>query len=303
MTYSPSAQPEEHLLGQFIPLHYHFNMLKDATRMEPFREAIERVVPIGARVLELGGGTGVLSFFAAQRAAHVWCVERNPALVQAARRFLKQNRHGDLVEVIQADALEYVPPEPVDVVICEMLHVGLIREKQTQVLQAFKENYRCVHGPRMPIFLPDASLSGFQLLEQNFCFSGYTAPVPLFQPPGPHDDSRVLSNPQVYSEMFYARDIPQDFAWDGRISCQQAGTLNAIGFLTNNFLAFLLQEQRAVQWMMNQLILPLSEPLKVRAGDDVTVSFRYQAGCPLEALQDAIHVDRVAVSLPLRRAA
>ncbi|MGC4002533.1 MAG: hypothetical protein QM811_05070 [Pirellulales bacterium] len=74
--------PEEMLLGQFIPLHYHFNMLQDRTRMEPFREAIEMVVPVGGKVLELGGGTGVLSWFAAQRAAKVWCVERNPALAR-----------------------------------------------------------------------------------------------------------------------------------------------------------------------------------------------------------------------------
>jgi len=295
--------PEEHLLGQFIPLHYHFNMLQDASRMEPFREAIDRMVPVGGKVLELGGGTGVLSYFAAQRAAKVWCVERNPALVQAARQFLKHNRQGDRVEVIQADALDYVPPEPVDVVICEMLHVGLIREKQTQVLQAFKDNYRRVHGPRLPVFLPDASLLGFQLLQHDFCFSGYTAPVPSFQPPGPQVRSQVLSEPQAYSTIYYRHEIPTELGWDGQVECQSAGTLNAVGFLTNNFLAFLLQEQRAVQWMMNQLVLPLPEPLKVRAGDLVSVSFHYQAGCTLEALQQGLHVDRVAVSLPLRRAA
>lgn len=303
MSRLPDELPEEHLLGQFIPLHYHFNMLQDASRMEPFREAIDHVVPLDGKVLELGGGTGVLSYFAAQQAAKVWCVERNPALAQAARQFLKQNRHGDRVEVIQADALDYVPPEPVDVVICEMLHVGLIREKQTQVLQAFKDNYRRVHGPRLPVFLPDATLLGFQLLQQDFSFLGYTAPVPMFQAPGPQARSSMLSEPQVYSTIYYSRDIPTEFAWDGQMECQAEGTLNAVGFLTNNFLAFVLLEQRAVPWMMNQLILPLPEPLKVRAGDRVSVSFHYEAGCPIEALQQGLHVDRVAVSLPLRRAA
>ena len=117
MTAVSDEVPEELLLGQFIPLHYHFNMLRDQTRMVPFREAIELTVPDGATVLELGGGTGVLSWFAAQKARQVWCVERNPALVRASRSFLRSNLNGERVTVVQADAMNYLPPEPVDVVI------------------------------------------------------------------------------------------------------------------------------------------------------------------------------------------
>ncbi|MFH1493454.1 MAG: methyltransferase type 12, partial [Pseudomonadota bacterium] len=58
---------EELELGQFIPLHYHYHMLNDNTRVAGFKAAIEHAVHPGSRVLELGGGTGVLSFFAAQR--------------------------------------------------------------------------------------------------------------------------------------------------------------------------------------------------------------------------------------------
>jgi type I protein arginine methyltransferase len=78
-------------LGQFIPLHYHYHMLRDRARMSGFRRAIAASVLPGAKVLEFGGGTGVLSFFAAQQASHVWCVERNPELVNEARRLLPRN--------------------------------------------------------------------------------------------------------------------------------------------------------------------------------------------------------------------
>ncbi|MBI1347872.1 methyltransferase domain-containing protein [bacterium] len=303
MSRTPDDLPEEYLLGQFIPLHYHFNMLQDDARMLPFQEAIEQMVPVGGKVLELGGGTGVLSYFAAQRAEKVWCVERNPALARAARGFLDQNQHGDRVEVVQADALDYVPPEPVDVVICEMLHVAMVREKQVQVLRAFKENYQRVHGPRLPVFLPDATLMGFQLLEREFNFHGYFAPVPMFQHPGEHPSTHVLSEPQSYSTIFYGRDIPTRFEWDGEVVVQHAGELNALGFLTNNFLAFLLREQRAITWMMSQLVLPLPEPLQVRPGDMVAIRLSYDAGCPLEHLQESLQVERAAVQMPRRRAA
>ena len=118
---------DERFLGTFIPIHYHYNMLLDEARMSSFREAIEYLTPPNATVLELGGGTGVLSHFAAQKASQVWCVERNPELVAAARKFLEINNSGRCVEVIQADARDFLPPERVDVVICEMLHVALVR--------------------------------------------------------------------------------------------------------------------------------------------------------------------------------
>src|SRR5476651_2234607 len=91
-------------LGQFIPVHYHHNMLMDDNRMKNFKAAIDYAVFPGAKVLELGGGTGVLSWFAAAKADKVWCVEFNPDMVYEARRFLARNLEGQKVSVIKADA-------------------------------------------------------------------------------------------------------------------------------------------------------------------------------------------------------
>ena len=95
---------ESSYLGQFIPVHYHHNMLMDDNRMRNFKAAIEYAVRPGARVLELGGGTGVLSWFAAARAEKVWCVEFNPDMVQVARRTLASNANGHKVEVVHSNA-------------------------------------------------------------------------------------------------------------------------------------------------------------------------------------------------------
>ena len=48
-------------LGQFIPLHYHFQMLSDNNRMAAFSAAIKHVVKPNHRVVDLGSGTGVMS--------------------------------------------------------------------------------------------------------------------------------------------------------------------------------------------------------------------------------------------------
>ena len=280
--------PEEHLLGQFIPLHYHFNMLRDQKRMAPFREAIDLTVPDNGVVLELGGGTGVLSWFAAQKARDVYCVERNPALARAAQSFLANNSNGDRVSVILADAMHYLPPEPVDVVICEMLHVGMVREKQLQVLHSFKERYRQRFGSLMPRFIPDTSVLAIQPIQQDFCFSGYTASVPLFEPPGPHMKDSWLADPFFYSTIDYGAEIPLAFRVATEMTIQSDGLFNAVSLLTNNFLAFVLTEKRAVTWLMNQLVLPIHKPFAVRAGDAVSVSFEYQAGGSIEALQESL---------------
>jgi protein arginine N-methyltransferase 1 len=290
VTESNFDTPEEHLLGQFIPLHYHFNMLRDQSRMLPFREAIQLTVPSGGTVLELGGGTGVLSWFAAQKAGRVWCVERNPAMARAARSFLSQNRHGDRVTVVQADAMTYLPPEPVDVVICEMLHVGMVREKQLEVIHSFRERYQKKFGPKLPQFIPDTSVLLIQPVNQDYSFSGYVAHVPIFEPTGPHMQDRWLAHPHTYSTIDYAVHVPQSFHVDVRVAIQQDGCWNAISFLTNNFLAFVLSERRGIQWLMNQLILPLPEPFNVQAGDAVSIRFNYRAGCSIEDLQQAIRV-------------
>lgn len=301
--------PEEYLLGQFIPLHYHFNMLRDQQRMAPFREAIDLTVPDNGVVLELGGGTGVLSWFAARKARAVYCVERNPALARAAQSFLANNSNGDRVSVILADAMNYLPPEPVDVVICEMLHVGMVREKQLQVLHSFKERYRQRFGPLMPRFIPDTSVLAIQPIQQDFCFSGYTASVPLFEPPGPHMKDSWLADPFFYSTIDYGAEIPLAFRVATEMTIKSDGLFNAVSLLTNNFLAFVLTEKRAVTWLMNQLVLPIHKPFAVRAGDTVSVSFEYQAGGSIEALQESLvarpETRSAAVSdhLSLRRAA
>lgn len=296
--------PEEHLLGQFIPLHYHYNMLLDGERMGAFREAIEHVVQPGARVLELGGGTGILSFLAAQRAEQVWCVECNPALVRAARQFLPLNQHGDRVEVIEADALDYLPPEPVDVVICEMLHVALLREKQVDVIRSFKERYTRRFGKKLPIFMPDASLLGFQLVEQEFCFSGYHAPVPHFQPAAQQaTGSRPLAEPAIYATIYYEEPLPSQFRWRSTVPVTQGGKLNAVRFMTKHFVAFLLKAGRAVEWSGQYLVLPLEEPVIVEQGDEVRMAFSYAPGGTIESLAGSITAERFPHALPMHRAA
>ena len=283
---------EEAQLGQFIPLHYHGQMLMNEQRMVPFQEAIERLVPIGANVVELGGGTGVLSFFASKRARKVTLVERLPHVAAAARRLLHANGVADKVTVVEGDARIHVPDEPADVVICEMLHVGLLRENQIEVLQHFKAQHEAKFGLKIPLVLPEAAILAVQPIFQPYDFHGYVAPVPLFFEAGAMTSTVEMGPPLLYSTIEFAANLPDSFAVDHPLLIDRTGTVNALRFVTKVPVGIFADELRSVDWYMPYMSLPLSTPVDVEAGREIALSFQYDPGGSIESLQSSIQVSR-----------
>lgn len=282
-------------LGQFIPVHYHHNMLMDHNRMHSFKSAIFHAVKPGARVLELGGGTGVLSFFAAQQASKVYCVEFNPDMVREARRFLAMNENGHKVEVVHADAFDYLPPEPVDIVICEMIHVGMLREKQVEVIESFKRRYLARFKGPLPIFMPEAVIMAAQPLQQEYDFEGFHAPIVQFQPTNVIQPGTVeLAQPAVYSIIDFSQPVDPLFAWEGQFLVEKAGRLNALRFITKNVLSIIEERGTTIDWLNHYMTLPLAQPFDVQAGDIVQVGFAYRAGGSLPSLEASIKAEVVA---------
>jgi predicted RNA methylase len=276
-------------LGQFIPLQYHHNMLMDANRMQNFKAAIEHVVFPGAKVLELGGGTGVLSWFAAAKADKVWCVEWNSELVAESRKLFAKNRNGDKVEAVHADAFEYLPPEPVDVMICEMIHVAMLREKQVEMVESFKRRYLQRFGGPLPILMPTAVLMAVQPLQQDYDFHGFHAPIIQVQElSGSHEGTVELAQPMIYSTLDFMQANSLDIAWEGTFPISQSGTVNALRFITKNILAMLMEHSSTIDWLNRYMVFPLATPLSVRAGDALHVRFQYRAGGLLSSLQDSL---------------
>lgn len=282
----PKPISDEQFLGQFIPLHYHYQMLQDVDRMRAFKTAIEASVSPGMNVVELGCGTGVLSSFAARCGARVQSVERNPELVDCSRKLVKANGLSDAISIMHDDASCYVPTTPIDVVICEMLHVGLLREKQLQVIAAFKENYLQAFGPPLPRFIPEASLLTVQMIQQCFDFEGYLAPIPIFQPPAAQTAGTYeLSSPFRYGEIVYSDNYQQQFSLDRKIRAERQGTFNAIRLLTHNILSIDDHMGTFVSWANQFLVLPIEQPMQLAANEMVPIKFAYRSGDELETFR------------------
>ena len=279
-------------LGQFIPVHYHHNMLMDQNRMHSFKSAIDYAVKPGMKVLELGGGTGVLSFFAAAKASKVYCVEFNPDMVKEARKFLAINPNGAKVEVIHADAFEYLPPEPVDVVICEMIHVGMLREKQVEVIESFKRRYLERFGGPLPIFMPEAVIMAAQPLQQEYDFEGFFAPIVQFQEPQVIYPGTVeMAQPAVYSVIDFTQPNDTLYSWEGKFVVERSGCVNAMRFVTKNILAVVAERNSTIDWLNHYMTLPLAKPVQAKEGDVLAVSFQYRAGGSIPSLQASLRVE------------
>jgi hypothetical protein len=109
-------------------IDYHRGLIADETRTVAFREAIQRVVRPGDVVVDIGAGTGLLSFFACQAgASRVFAIDRGHAADTAAL-LVRQNGLGDRITVIHASAAETELPQRADVLITETLGAFALEE-------------------------------------------------------------------------------------------------------------------------------------------------------------------------------
>jgi len=273
-----------------IPLQYHAHMLLDEPRMTAFARAVDLAVGPGTRVLDLGAGTGVLSFFAARRGARVIAVECEPGVAATARAALGA-AVGDRVTLVEADAREFLPAEPVDVVLCEMLHVGLLRERQIEVIDSFKRRYLERFGAPLPRFLPEACVQAVQPVAQDFTYHGYELPAPVFQRPEvAQPRTTAFAPPVVFQRFFYSDPLPGECAAEIDFVAARAGTVNAVRLCTRNLVALTYDPPGSVDWLMNHLVVPLPEPVAVRAGQGLRVAFGYRPGDEITALCESLRV-------------
>jgi predicted RNA methylase len=277
-----------------IPLQYHAHMLLDEHRMGAFDRAIELVVRPGAHVLDLGAGTGILSYLAARRGARVTAVEREPVVYATARAALAA-AVGDRVRLVHADARAYVPDEPVDVVLCEMMHVGQLRERQIEVIGGFKHHYTARFGGPLPRFVPEACVQAVQPVAHDFTYRGFAVPAPVFQDPFALQPRTIeLADPEVYQQFFYLDPLPDRCAARLTFAIAWPGRITALRLITKNLLAVSLDPPGSVDWLMNYLVVPVPKPVDAQPGTVVEVSFDYRPGDEIGALIDSIRLDTVS---------
>ena len=102
-------------------LDQHRWLLSDHVRTDAFRDAIRQLVKPGDVVVDLGSGSGILAFFAAEAgAARVYAIEKQH-MADVVALAARQNGFDDRIVVIHEYSLKATLPERANVLITETL--------------------------------------------------------------------------------------------------------------------------------------------------------------------------------------
>lgn len=281
-----------HKLGQYIPVHYHYQMLSDHNRMKNFKDAIDMKVMNNHEVVDLGSGTGALSFFAGQNGAKVTGIENNLQLVEYSNQLIRDNNISDRVSIEYGDASDWEADKAVDIVICEMLHSALLREKQIQVINSFKSKHLNKFN-KIPKFIPYATLLAVQPIMMDYNFQGFFAPIPLFQDPYTTDSSQDRFTPQVYKTVVYEDYEDGIISADIKFVSEESITVNALRFITKNILSMDRLTKDSVEWFNQYLVLPIGKNIELIEGESFRVKFKYRSGDEIEELQKTLVISKL----------
>jgi predicted O-methyltransferase YrrM len=127
------------LMSESVPA-WHAAIVADRARNEAYDAALRDAVTPGARVLEVGTGSGLLAMMAARAgAAEVVTCEENPVVAERAREIIARNGYADRVRVIGKHSSEVRIGEdisgPADIFVSEIISGSLLNEAVLPVME------------------------------------------------------------------------------------------------------------------------------------------------------------------------
>jgi predicted RNA methylase len=155
--------------------------LKDVKRTLFFKKAIKKIVKKGDIVVDVGAGSGIMSFFAAKAGAKkVYSVEIDHLLAESIQKSIEANNLEEIVSVVEGDVLKANLPKNADVVICELIDTGLMDEMQVPAINMLKK--RGVISKKTKL-IPSSYQTFFQLVYVDNNYYGFEIQSPKHEWP------------------------------------------------------------------------------------------------------------------------
>ncbi len=158
-------------------MDFHHLMLNDQLRMRQYQAAIQDAVRPGMVVLDLGTGTGILAKWALQAgAARVYGIEVNPATLAVATEKLRQAGFADRFHPLPGLSSKLALPEPVDMIVSEIIGNLADNEDCVTILQDAKQRFLKPDGAMLPAtltsrFVPVMAPHAHQQVARRECAS------------------------------------------------------------------------------------------------------------------------------------
>jgi type I protein arginine methyltransferase len=295
------AHQKEKLSHNKVPINVenHHNMLKDNVRLSAYRRAIEQVVQPDSVVMDMGAGTGILSFFASQAGANkVYAIERRPHIVDLAKALAEANQL-DNIQFIEAVTTQVKPeeltPRP-DVLVSEIIGDGILEENILEYTMDVRDR----------LLLPGATLIPCRLEIWGFAFYSEYNNAQVVWEANEFNDlynldfsllGRVLSSKatlrreRFHTQLQKAMSAPvklhdidlrtiqkADFAHTCELALEKAGQLSGVclyfkAWLTESTCLTNSPWAPATHW--TQLLYTLAEPVDCNAGQSFAFDLIY----------------------------
>ena len=269
---------------KFFTTPYHFNLLKDNERLTVFHEAIknyytrhnihypaDRDIKLEKTALDIGCGTGVLSFFASKYFKNVVAIDIDDKIIDCAKKSFENINRLDSIKFYCENALNSTFKEKVDSIICEMLDTALIDEEEVQVLNHFhallKDKGEIIPKGIINIVEPVSMERNNIHYEDDF-----------------HNPKHeILGDYVKYSEFDFSRLIDIKFKTTLEFKIAIDSKVNGIKITT-----FTILNQDIVCGptpMLNpSLLIPIGEK-KVKKGEKIKISLEYVMGGGLQTIK------------------
>lgn len=260
---------------------------EDRTRTLLFFETIKEKIQPGDQVLEAGAGTGILAIAAAKAGAEkVEAIEINPVTAVFARRVIKRCEEMGIIKKGQVkirlgDALKYDKKDKkkFDAYISENIYTGQFYELQIQLnnhLLKFVDE-------KKDKIIPIGMISAMEFVELPSDIIDKTRNKTDFVAQDLYNpmSSNNISEPEIYDYIDFNKEEAVGFrhrlvrtvAENGRIDGITVFSLIQLSEKFGNFI-----RRQETEFLNNDHVVMLTQPVKVHKGDKVEVYISYKGG-------------------------
>lgn len=255
---------------KFQTTPYHFDLLKDSSRLSVFYTAIKQYCKKNnlETAFDIGCGSGILTFFAQPYFKNIIALETDEKTFKTAINNLKEFKN---IDIINDDAITYKFPKKADLIICEMLDTGLIEEAQAPAINNAKK-YLNENGK----IIPEGIINLAQLVNMQREYIHYND-VDV------NSDYEPMSDEVFYHELNFLDEFSLDFEAIIRFKINKDSKVNGIKIttITKVFENIICGPTP----MLNpSMLIPLPEK-NVKKGQFINVKLEYIMGAGIETIK------------------